>query len=374
MPESVHFEQLQLTQFRNYSHAQLDLQPGVTCFCGPNGAGKTNLLEAIRVLALTRGFHSERDLVQHNTNYFALKARWQGPDRQHTIVLSYDKQQGKKLLVDRQAEKRLSDHIGRIPLVALLPDDTVVIKQGGLIRRQWLDLLISQSDKAYLAALIQYEKALSQRNALLKQLSDGSIPSPSVLEPWDHQLAHSAPQIIRTRRAFLADFQPEFNTQHQFIVEADSPQIVYKPSIDTEHPSDVIAALSAQRTHDLRSGHSTLGPHRDRLQLLLDGHPIRHFGSQGQQKTFLAALKLAQAKRLFELSGRPPVLLLDDMYDKLDDDRMARISERLTAGFIGQVFITDTSLSRLQNNLSNVQTNVSYFRVLQGDVSPAEIA
>lgn len=368
----MHFQTLQLTQFRNYTAANIELCAGVNCICGPNGAGKTNLLEAIRVLALTRGFHKDRDLILHDADYYALKAGWQHDAQEQTLVVSFDKSRGKKLLLNQQPETRLSDHIGRIPLVALLPDDTVVIKQGGQIRRSWLDMLISQSDKAYLTALIQYNKALKQRNALLKQLADGSIPSISVLEPWDIQLAEYAPTIIRKRADFLRDFQPVFDVQHKAIVETDSPEIVYQPAIDSVDADEVVKHLAHKRLHDLKTGYTTVGPHRDRLQLLLDGHPVRHFGSQGQQKTFLMALKLAQSKRLYELSGQPPILLLDDIYDKLDDNRMRQISGLLKADHVGQVFITDTSLERLQHNLAGLQLPSRFFRVAAGAVAPIE--
>lgn len=351
------FSKLQLTHlrlfhFRNYSDASLRLGPRITCFTGPNGVGKTNLLEAVHYLALTKGFAPERVGLQEGAPYFMIEAGMAEAAAdslpRKRLTLSYVPAKGKRMLYDGKPLERLSQHIGRLPLVRLLPSETDLIRGGGTERRRWLNAVLSQFDPAYLQALMSYERALAQRNALLKQAAAGGSCSPADLAPWDEQLARQAPLMAQARRAFLARFAPVFQQYYQRIAGAEVPSLF----LDSEaNPADEVQfreLLAQSLPRDRAAGRTTAGPHRDDLRFLIDERPVKSQGSQGQQKSYLTALKFAQYFFLEEAAGQPPLLLLDDIYDKLDAGRMQRITHVLREEVRGQVLITDTSRERLR--------------------------
>jgi DNA replication and repair protein RecF len=373
-PLSMHISRLQLIQFRNYAELSLDFSPGINGITGPNGSGKTNLLDALHYLAFTRGFRSSSDqqAVQEGESFFFTLGMLQRADREEQIQCNFVKGKGKKLLVNQTPLTRMSDHIGEIPLVAVLPQDTELINGPSAGRRQFLDMLISQYDRAYLRHLIQYNRLLSQRNALLRLMGEQRYFDPEQVTLYDEQLIPHGQAIHAGREQFLADFLPVFARYFRRIVsEKEAPSLRYRSQLDQNTPEAWLALFADKLEKDRLNQYSSVGIHRDDLVFQIDEHSVRHFGSQGQQKTFVIALKLAQYELLAELTQRPPLLLLDDLFDKLDRHRLGQIADLLLEEIRGQVFITDTAHERLASLFpSEAQRPVQFFSVKQGKVEP----
>jgi DNA replication and repair protein RecF len=344
----VHIEHLELTGFRSYEAAAFDFSPQLNGLYGPNGSGKTNLLEALHFLCLTKGFHPDRDAVRQGDRFFNLNASGQWGGQPHSLRCHYQPGVGKRILLDGQPLARLSQHIGQLPVVVVLPDDTDLIRGGGSLRRRWLDGAISQTDPHYLEALLHYERALKQRNSLLEAFREQGVADPAALEPWDYQLARHGPYLQTGRRAFVAAFSPIFLQMHTHICGGrEAVALDYAPADTIATEDDMLALLHARQRADLAAGRTTAGPHREDLHFLLEGHALRSRGSQGQQKSFVLALRLALAPFLQQQTGRPPILLLDDLFDKLDPHRTRAIAS-LLAQHPGQVFISHPDAPRLQ--------------------------
>lgn len=343
---SWQFQFLRLAGFRNYGERSIDLQARLVAVVGPNGTGKTNLLEALHLLCTARGFAPDREILQHDAAHFLVEGRLAAGSPLDEVCCGYWPGRGKKLICNRRPLPRLSDHLGQLPVVAVLPDDTAVVRSSAKARRLWLDSLLVQFDRNYLAAFIRYDRALQQRNALLQSvLSDKSL-SPSLLDLYDMQLAEAGAYLIATRKAFLEGFQPVFQERHRRIVQLrEIPSLHYQPS--WADPESLSEGLYRSRPADLKAGRSLCGPHRDELLFELNGQPVRKFGSQGQVKSWIIALRLAQYAWYVQQTGRFPLLLLDDLFDKLDAERMAAIGSFLHEEIKGQIFVSDTSAHRL---------------------------
>lgn len=311
---------------------------------GANGSGKTSVLEALQVLTLTRGFRPDRELVQRGADYFALNAAF---DSGLTWQCGYLEGKGKRILIDRQPLARLADHIGTLPVVSIRPEDFRLLEGGGTERRAWLNSLLAQSDHTYLEALIRYDRALKQRNELLQQHGKGRTVHDTQLEPYDNILAETTPILCHKRRAFLQTFLPAFLHTYQAVAQLPETATLLWDN-PTEHPDKMIEELQNRRSTDRMAGRTTLGPHREDLNFLLEGVPVRHYGSQGQRKTFLLALKLAELRYQAAHSGKTPILLLDDVCDRLDAGRTAALFGFLHENQLGQVALTDTSRTRLE--------------------------
>jgi DNA replication and repair protein RecF len=269
----------------------------------------------------------------------------------------------------------MSLHLGRIPLTAVLPSDTELILGGGTERRAWLDALISQFNADYLNALIAYEKALTQRNALLQSFLEHHTFDAQQLEPWTLQLAEKGSLIARGRLQFLADFSPQFISFYQkMIAEGETPRLQYQTAWDPNQeltPEYFLAFLQQNIARDCASGRTQAGIHRDDLIFLLNERSVRYYGSQGQQKTFVTALQLAQYDFLQKQTGKTPILLLDDVFDKLDEYRVKHIVHRLTLDTGGQVFLTDTSLARLKHLFPEEKSDIwGFYRIENGLLFP----
>ena len=368
---SVYLHQLTLTQFRNYTHLAVEFSPFINCLIGVNGVGKTNVLDALYCLAITRSFRSSQDkhLVKEGETFFFIEGNMKAEEESYLVQCNYIQGKGKKILVNKSPLERNSEHLGRIPLVAILPNDTQLINGAAADRRKFLDLLISQYNKAYLYHLIQYDKILSQRNALLKQFQELRFFDQEQLDLWNFQLIPHGQAIGEVRRQFIKDFQPIFNQYFAKIVaDAETPAIHYKTQV-TENSEAGWQELLRERTEkDRINGYTTAGIHRDDLQFHINGQVLKSFGSQGQQKTFAISLKLAQYFLLSERANAAPILLLDDIFDKLDPHRLKRIGEMVEREIPGQVFITDTSFERLKEAFSPTQTDreVWFFSVTPG--------
>lgn len=373
----MHFSGLQLTHFRNYESLVARFGPGITCLTGDNGEGKTNLLEAIQYLAMTRGFSGKTETyaLKEDEDFFIVEGIWQiEEEKSLRIQVSYLTKKGKKVLVNNKALRRMSDHIGRIPLITVLPNDTQLIYGSPGTRRKFIDAFISQYDSEYLQQLIQYDKALSQRNALLNNFAERGSFDLSQVELWDHQLIPAGQYVYQKRREFLETYAPVFLNYFKMIVsDKETPSMEYDSQFQKNTREEWEVLLQGALERDRYSTRTSVGVHKDDLVFLIDGNPVRNFGSQGQQKTFVISLKLAQFEMLEEIKKQPPVLLLDDIFDKLDEHRLGAIAEVLDRKVEGQVFVTDTSYERTLKAFSRVKNkSVAYYHVKAGTLSKIE--
>lgn len=370
----MHMANLQLTGFRNYESLALSFSEEINCFTGNNGEGKTNILEAIQYLCMTRGWQAknEKFALKEGEQYFSLDAAVNNGTEKFSVQCNYMPTKGKKILIDRRPLDRMSDHIGKIPLVAVLPNDTLLIHGTPSNRRRFMDALISQYSPTYLDALIQYENALNQRNALLGMMFERRTWDPEQVDLWDAQLMQHGLQIASQRKTFMAAFEPVFQAYFRAIVsEKESPELSLVSQLQENTESEWRTKLLEARIHDRYAQRSTVGTHKDDLSFSISGQAVRNYGSQGQQKTFVIALKLAQYEVLENQCGKAPVLLLDDIFDKLDEHRLAAIADILDDKVKGQVFVTDTSLPRMKSVFNRLKTrSVSHFHVANGHVNP----
>ncbi|MEL6190888.1 MAG: DNA replication/repair protein RecF [Bacteroidota bacterium] len=369
----MYITELQLNQFRNYLQLELPFSSGINCIFGPNGSGKTNILDAVHFISLTKGFRNNQDkqAVQKSAPYFMIQAKVDDTHQTKTYQCNLVLGKGKKYLINKAPLTKMSEHIGTLPLVAILPNDTELISGPSVIRRKFLDMLISQYDRQYLAHLIQYEKLLAQRNAQLKMFAEQRYFDADQLELWDTQLIPHGIRIVEGRKQFIKDFIPVFTDFfHQIVAKNEVPEITYRSQVKENTIPGWLDLLLQNRDKDLANHYSGTGTHRDDLIFSIDEQSARNFGSQGQQKTFIISLKLAQYQLLAERSGKKPFLLLDDIFDKLDEHRLGRIAQLLASQIPGQVFITDTTFERLQMAFGDqTDTEVQYIKVINGQAS-----
>ncbi|WP_223652849.1 DNA replication/repair protein RecF [Hymenobacter psoromatis] len=370
-------DQLHLLFFKNYEEASLTFSSGINCFVGDNGSGKTNLLDAIHYLALTKSAFASADAqaVKQGADFFVVKGKFTPAPlaKPETIQVSLRAGQKKIITHDKQPYLRLADHIGRYPAVLISPYDTDLIREGSEERRRYFDSLQSQLDHEFLELLIQYNGLLRQRNFTLKQ-GDGSRGFDALyLQTLDDQLAPLGEQLSQLRAEFLTQFIPVFQRHYAQLADGHEAVVLdYKSQLPGQNFRHL---LLANERRDRALQRSTTGPHRDDFVFLMDGLPVKSYGSQGQQKSFAIALKLAQ----FELlAGRPqpvgeppakPLLLLDDIFDRLDDKRIARLLQLVANHTFGQVFLTDTNLARTDQALAGVGSDIRRFRVQAGSVT-----
>jgi len=358
---------LQLINFKNYAELNLDFSPNINCFLGDNGQGKTNLLDAIHYLAFCKSYFNPIDaqLVKKEETFFMLQGDFERDDKSDNIYCGYKKGQKKQFKRNKKLYEKLSEHIGLIPLVMISPSDSELIHEGSERRRRFLDLIISQFDKEYLNHLIQYNRALSQRNRLLKKFMEVRRFDEEALQIWDEQLINYGVPISNARRSFLERFIPLFQKQYEHISERkEKLDLKYLPSYEK---GEFKEALINARDKDRRNTYTTVGIHKDDIAFEIEDYPLKKFGSQGQQKTFLLGLKLAQAEILKDIKSVAPILLLDDIYDKLDDKRVAALMEIVQADWFGQVFISDTHTDRLPKIFESIDVDYNRFIIKEGE-------
>lgn len=339
-------DRLILNNFKNYREVDVQLCNNVNCFVGNNGAGKTNLLDAVYYLSFCKSYFNPVDSqnIKLGEEFFAIHGHY-GAD---TASLTLRRGQGKQMKWNKKAYKTLAEHIGKIPLVMVSPNDQQLITGGSDLRRKFMDGVISQTDHTYLEHLIAYTKALEQRNRLLKQMWDDRLWDEAMVAVWDAQLATNGEYLTEKREAFVRDFAPLFAEYYHWIAGTDEPGI-----IDYRHDSrPMLLQLEECRQADKYSQYTNAGPHKDDLILLLSEEiadfTLKKFGSQGQQKSFALALKLAQFQYMLNHAGEKPILLLDDIFDKLDLLRIKRLIALVGSDRFGQVLLTDTQPGRVQ--------------------------
>ncbi len=358
----MHLQKLQLTQFKNYEQAVFDFVDGINCLLGKNGIGKTNLLDAIYYLAFTKSAFNavDKDNVKHAESFFSIKGSLVNEGKAVDILCAVQQGEKKLLKWSGKAYDRLSEHIGKVPLVMIAPQDTDLIRESSEIRRKFFDSLLCQIDHEYLDALMRYNHLLKQRNALLKQLQEHNAFDTTRLEPYDKLMVPLGLTISAKRKALIKDFVLDFATFYQEISD-DSEQVAieYKTEVTDNYSEE----LKSQYKKDFLQGRTNLGVHRDDFKFLIDGHALKKFGSQGQQKSFLIAMKLSQFVMLEKVIGKRPIILLDDIFDKLDDKRIAYLLKMVSDGRFGQIFLTDARPERTKIYLEGLQSEKKYFEL-----------
>ncbi len=369
----MYLNRLKLTQFKNCSEADIFLSPKINCFIGNNGVGKTNVLDAIYYLSFCSSYFSKIDSlsVKHDHDFFAIHGWYRDLENlDDHISCSFRKNSKKVFKKNTEEYHRLADHIGSYPLVMVSPYDRDLINEGSESRRRYMDSVISQFDKAYLNDLIGYNKALLQRNKLLKQFAESGFWDETLLEMWDQTMIPLANVIYQRRAAFLKAFIPVFKNYFEIISEQkENVHIEYQSGLKTQSMQEL---LQTSRDKDRAVRYTGNGVHKDDLVFLINGHPIKRFGSQGQQKSFVIALKLAQFEYTTRKMNFKPILLLDDIFDKLDDLRVEQIIKLVSDNSFGQVFITDTQQERIKHLLNEVESDYKIFRVVQGEINEVE--
>ncbi|MBE0638771.1 MAG: DNA replication/repair protein RecF [Bacteroidales bacterium] len=367
----MYLKSLKIHDFKNYPSAELEFSPKINCLIGDNAAGKTNILDAIFYLSFCKSYFNAIDTqnIRHNQEYFSILGEYViNEEKNDTIQCVQKRNQKKSFKLNKKEYLRLADHIGRYPLVMISPYDRDLINEGSEVRRRFIDSVISQFDPIYLDNLINYNKALAQRNSLLKSFADKNFFDRSLLEIWDHQLCEIGNQIFPVRKTFLEAYQPIFD--HYFSMVSGGKEkatIVYDSQL-LEKSAEELLSISLDRDKSLRF--TSAGVHKDDLIFNIEGYPVKKFGSQGQQKSFIIALRLAQYMYIKELKGFKPLILLDDIFDKLDHKRVEQIIQLMVENNFGQVFITDTQQERIEHLLTKISNNYKIYQIKSGTATP----
>ncbi len=351
--------------YKSLTQIELELSPKMNCFFGNNGMGKTNLLDAIYYLSFCKSHTNLIDTqnIRHNEDFFMIQGYYSSGEKNEEIYCGFKRRQKKHFKRNKKEYERLSDHIGLIPLVMISPDDYELIQGGSEERRKFMDMVISQYDKEYLDALIHYNKALQQRNALLKELN---YADDTLFDIWEEQMTSSGKLIFEKRTDFIQNFIPEFQEYYKYICQSsEEVSLQYESHLQQD---DLLVLLKNSREKDKIIGFTRKGIHKDDLNMLLGIYPIKRIGSQGQNKTYLIALKLAQFKFLKKTSKQTPILLLDDIFDKLDAKRVEQIIQLVAQDTFGQIFITDTNRDHLDEILQKMNHDYKIFQVKDGEV------
>ena len=344
----MHLRKITLVNFKNFESQTFDFEGKINCFVGDNGVGKTNVLDAIYYLSFAKSYFNPvaTQNIRHSEDFFMIEGEYQMEDKVDLVVCSLKR--GSKKVVKRngKAYEKFSDHIGHLPLVIISPADRDLIIEGSDTRRKFIDNVISQSDKKYLQTLINYNKVLAQRNSLLKYFAANRTFDALNLKVYNEQLNNYSTLIFEKRNAFLESFIPIFKKRYQAISNSkESVNLVYKTQLKE---GDLLELFEQNLEKDRVLQYTSVGIHKDDLSFEIDGYPVKKFGSQGQQKSYLVALKLAQFDFMKQQSHVKPILLLDDIFDKLDDSRVAQIIALVNSNEFGQLFISDTHKDRTE--------------------------
>ena len=364
-------KQISILNYKNLEQVELEFSPKMNCFIGQNGMGKTNLLDAVYYLSFCKSATNPIDSqnMMHDKDFFVIQGVYESESGDREEVYCGMKRRQKKVFKRNKKEySRLSDHIGFIPLVMVSPADTELIAGGSEERRRFMDVVISQYDKEYLEALIRYNKALQQRNTLLKAEAE---PDEELLAVWEEMMAMTGEVVYRKRCEFIDEFIPTFQTFYSHISQ-DKEAVNLSYESHAKHGS-LLDQLKESRVRDRIMGYSLKGVHKDDLTMQLGDYPIKREGSQGQNKTYLIALKLAQFDFLRRTgSNTIPLLLLDDIFDKLDASRVEQIVKLVSGDRFGQIFITDTNRDHLDKIMQKIEGEYKVFGVVDGSVNERE--
>lgn len=355
--------QLSLINYKNFESKELVFDSKINCFVGDNGVGKTNILDAIYHLSFGKSYFNpiSSQNIKHGTDFFVIDGTFEKNDRDEKVVCSLKKNNKKIIKRNGKAYERFADHIGFLPLVIISPADRDLIIEGSETRRKFMDGVISQSDKTYLQHLINYNKVLSQRNALLKYFAANRTFNKDTLAVYNEQLNTYGSAIFEKRKAFIEAFIPTFQKQYKAITGGnESVKLTYNSKL--AH-NDLTTLLEKNLDKDRALQYTSVGIHKDDLSFEISDYPIKKFGSQGQQKSYLIALKFAQFHFMKSQSQVTPILILDDIFDKLDEHRVSHIIALVNNENFGQIFISDTHAERTENVVSKIHQSYKIFKL-----------
>ena len=354
---------LSLLNYKNFDAYKVDFDAKINCFVGQNGVGKTNILDAIYHLSFGKSYFNPlaSQNIKHNEDFFVVDGVYEKNERHEKVIISLKKGQKKVIKRNGKAYDRFSDHIGFLPLVIISPADRDLIIDGSEIRRKFIDGVISQSDKSYLKCLLNYTKILSQRNALLKYFALNNNFNKDSLDVYNQQLSDYGNSIYNKRKMFLEVFVPIFKSRYKSI--SNNNEIVEVQYRSQLHDNPLSDLFNININKDRMLQHTSVGVHKDDLDFSINGYPVKKFGSQGQQKSFLIALKLAQFDFIKKQSGDTPILLLDDIFDKLDEQRVSQIIKLVDNENFGQLFISDTHVERTEKAIRRVHQSYQMFQL-----------
>jgi DNA replication and repair protein RecF len=354
---------LSLLNYKNFEAYTVQFNSKINCFVGSNGVGKTNVLDAIYHLSFGKSYFNPiaSQNIKHNEDFFVVDGIYEKNDRDEKIIVSLKRGQKKLIKRNGKAYDRFSDHIGLLPLVIISPADRDLIIEGSDIRRKFMDGVISQSDKNYLECLLNYSKILAQRNALLKYFALNNNFNKNSLDVYNEQLNKYGSVIYKKRKQFLESFIPIFKSRYKSISNnLEEVGLSYNSQLND---SPLLELFNTHINKDRMLQYTSVGIHKDDLDFSIKGHPIKKFGSQGQQKSFLIALKLAQFDFIKKQSGVTPILLLDDIFDKLDEQRVSQIINLVNGENFGQLFISDTHEERTEKAIKSVHQSYQIFKL-----------
>ncbi len=359
----MYLKKLSLTNFKNYDQAELAFSPKINCIVGNNGVGKTNILDAIHYLSLTKSFFNNIDSIsiRHGEDYFIINGTFVREGEEDQIYCAFQKQKPKVLKKNGKEYQKLSDHVGKYPVVMISPADNALVSEGSEERRRFLNKIISQYNAEYLDSVLKYSKALQQRNRLLKDFKSTGRFESDALSMWDSQLVKYGTYVFRERDTLVNELIPVFQERYSMISnEKERVKLSYRsPLSEGDFSEALINSISKDRFLE----YTTVGIHKDDLLFNMNEHSVKSLGSQGQQKSFLVALKLAKFDYIKRKSGYSPILLLDDIFDKFDAERVEQIIRLVGNQRFGQIFITDTHQNRLHEILSSHKTDYRLFRI-----------
>ncbi|PIY13501.1 MAG: DNA replication and repair protein RecF [Flavobacteriaceae bacterium CG_4_10_14_3_um_filter_33_47] len=354
---------LSLLNYKNFDSKTFIFNEKINCIVGNNGMGKTNVLDAIYHLSFGKSYFNPvaTQNIKHDTDFFVVNGDYVKHDKPEKVIISLKR--GQKKIIKRNGKdyEKFSEHIGFLPLVIISPADRDLIIEGSDTRRKFIDSVISQSDKSYLTDLINYNKILTQRNTLLKYFALNHTFNGDTLDVYNAQLTDYGTKIFKKRDAFLKEFIPIFKSRYQVISQGhETVNLVYQSDL-FENQLDTLLKNTINKDKALQ--YTNVGIHKDDLHFNIEEHPIKKFGSQGQQKSFLIALKLAQFDFIKKQSGDNPILLLDDIFDKLDEQRVSQIIKLVDNEIFGQIFISDTHADRTENAIKQVHQSYEIFKL-----------
>ncbi|HPW66593.1 MAG TPA: DNA replication and repair protein RecF [Salinivirgaceae bacterium] len=364
----MYISNLKINNYKNIENTNLFFSENINCFVGLNGSGKTNLLSSIYYLSACKDYFNIPDSsnILKDFDYFIIDGYFIKNSNQERVYCGVERDKGKTISLNGKNYRRYSDHIGYIPLVMITPSDTMVIHAGSDERRKLLNYMISQFDRNYLTNVIQYNKVLENRNKALKQMRENSRIDELTLEMYDVKLIKYGNEIFSVRKNFMDNFKDLFQ-QYYTIISDNDEKVDFKYNSQI-NDSDFQDQLIKSRDSDFAAGHTTVGIHKDDLEMTIDERSLKRSASQGQQKTFIISIKLAYYEYSAKITGIKPLLLLDDIFDKLDAKRISKIIKMVSADHFGQIFITDTNKARIDGFLEDIASPYKIFSVSCGQV------
>lgn len=364
----MYLQSLSLLHFKNYPEAEVSLIDGINIFTGNNGSGKTNILDAVHYLSMCKSYFTVSDVqnIMHTQAFAVINGEFIKDEIKEQVLCSLRRDQKKVFKRNAEEYEKLAEHIGCFPVVMIAPQDHELITEGSEVRRKFIDGILSQVDAIYLEDLIKYNKFITQRNALLKQNSRSGNTDYSVFEFYDSQIIALGKTVHLKRKKFFETFENLFQKRFNFITDnTETVSISYASQLHDES-FDELLKLNFRK--DLALEYTSSGIHKDDIEFKINSMPVKKFGSQGQQKTYTTALKLAQFEYISLLKNSKPIVLLDDIYDKLDDNRVNKLMQMVNEHQFGQVLITDTNAVRIKNIFDTLQVEVNCFHVENGKI------